>query len=98
MKLAIEHGLFARELPGWALRGILCALPSAFWAAITEFNQPIEFAAMAVGTVGWIAVFALFSASEVRQANDGRARFVRALKMAAWMKAALLPGGQSPGV
>ena len=92
MNAAVDRNRFERELAGWAVRGVLCAVPSAGWAFAAEFNCPAEYAAMTAGTAVWIAAFAGFSAWEAMQATAGRERFMRALKMAAGIKAALLVG------
>ena len=86
MKLTIDQARFNRELPLWAVRGVLCAAPSAFWAVIAEFKYPAEIAAMVLVTGLYITGFAWFSAWEVMAATAGRRQFVRALKMSAWIK------------
>lgn len=92
MNLKFDDARFGRELPLWALRGVLCAVPSAFWAVLADFKHPAEIAAMIAGTGLCIAGFAWFSAGEVMTTTPGREQFVRALKMSAWLKAASLLG------
>ena len=92
MNLKFDDARCGRELPLWAVRGVLCAAPSAFWAVIAEFKHPAEIAAMILGTGLCIAGFAWFSARETMAATPGRRQFVRALKMSAWLKAVSLLG------
>ena len=82
--------LFRRELAGWAVRGALCAAPSASWATLSDFRHPREVAAMILVVGLFIAGFAWFSAWEAMGITFGRERFVRALKMSAWIKAAMV--------
>lgn len=92
MNLKFDDARFGRELPLWALRGLLCAAPSAFWAVLTEFQHPVEIAAMVLVTALYIVGFAWFSAWDVMAATPGRRQFVRALKMSVWIKMAMMAG------
>ncbi len=98
MNLSIDQERFGRELPLWAVRGVLCAAPSVFWAVLCEFQHPVEIAAMVFVTALYIAGFAWFSAWEVMAATPGRREFVRALKMSAWLKPASVVGLSSVGL
>ncbi|MBP9912226.1 MAG: hypothetical protein KBF26_02345 [Opitutaceae bacterium] len=71
---------------------MLCALPSAYWALMVGFKEPAELCAMAAGIALCVVLFAGFSASDAMRATAGRKKFVRALKMSAWIKCALLLG------
>lgn len=92
MNLAFNGTGISRELPLWVLRGFLCAVPSALWAVISEFQHPVEIAAMILVTGLYIVGFAWFSAWEIMAATPGRRDFVRALKMSAWIKPASVIG------
>ena len=70
-----------RELPGWTLRGLLCALPSFFWAYLGGFNALIEISAMFVGIAFYVYAFAWFSADRAEMTRS-RIEWVSALKMA----------------
>lgn len=89
MNLDVDPDRFRSELGGWALRVILCALPSAGLAAL-EFHDPFELAAMATGVAVYVFGAAWFCSWVVMQATPAREQFVRSLKMAASFKAALL--------
>ncbi|HVZ65342.1 MAG TPA: hypothetical protein VG936_12285 [Lacunisphaera sp.] len=79
----------AGEFGWWALRGLLCAAPSAGWAVLAGFNRPADWAAMTLGTLGWIAGFGgLAVATQARVPG-----FMRSLKMSAWIKPAAIPLG-----
>lgn len=88
----IEAGRLPGELAGWALRGLLCAVPSAFFAVIGGFNRPAQLVAMATGFAAYVMLFAGFCAARAMQRTEARERFVRTLKMSAWLKASLLLG------
>lgn len=53
--------VFRRELAGWAISGVLCALPSAYWALMVGFKEPAELCAMAAGIALCVVLFAGFS-------------------------------------
>ncbi len=88
----MDAGRFRSELAGWTARGSLCALPSAFLAVIGGFNQSSEIIAMATGFAAYVVLYAGFCASHAMQLTEARERFVRTLKMSAWLKASLLLG------
>jgi hypothetical protein len=83
---------FQGELAGWAGRGFLCAVPSLVFAVVGGFQQPAELVAMAVGFAAYVVLFAGFCSAHAMQRTDTRQRFVRTLKMSAWLKASLLVG------
>lgn len=87
MKAVIGSGCFARELGGWALRGVLCAAPSMWWAQVGDFNGPAEITGMFTGIACWVVAFAAFSRW------CGAARVVAALKTGAWLKIVLSAAG-----
>lgn len=86
----------SRELPGWALRGILCAAASAFWAAMVGFRQPLEIAGMVTGVAAWVACFAIACAWLPSRPAPLPPTSVRALKAAAWCKIGLSVAGALP--
>lgn len=92
MNAAVDQAPWTSELTGWVLRGLLCAAPSAFCAVLFGFQHPTEISAMVLVTVLYIAGFAWFSAWDVMAATPGRRRFLRALKMSAWIKPASVVG------
>lgn len=93
MKTLLESAEFQGELSGWAVRGVLCALNSAFWAFMLGFQQPAEFAGMAVGVAFWVAVFAVLCAWTPRAGWWRQPRFGAALKRAALIKIGLTAAG-----
>jgi len=89
LKTLLESAEFRAELPGWALRGLLCAATSAFWAALMGFQSPAEIAGMVAGFACWVAIFAAGCAWLRRSAHWGQTRVVAALKWGAWGKVGL---------
>ncbi len=89
MTLDFDHAAFRRELPGWAVRVPLCALPSAV-PACCAFSRPMELAAMAAGVAGHVFAITWFGSWVAMQATPGRVEFVRSLKMAVRIKVGLL--------
>ena len=90
MKTLLESTEFQGELPGWILRGVLCAANSACWAAVTGFTHPMEIAGMALGVAFWVALFTGYCAWSLRTAPVARGRLVAALKTATWIKIILV--------
>lgn len=86
MKTLLESDEFRAELPGWALRGILCALNSAGWAVLIGFWAPVEIAGMAAGVAFWTVVFAVLCAGRNQFASWINPQAVAALKWATWVK------------
>jgi len=86
MKALMESDGFRAELPGWALRGGLCAAVSFAWALLMGFNSPIEIAGMAAGVAAWVVLFAGYCAWPGRAVRRGRQPVGRALKVASWIK------------
>lgn len=76
---------FHQEMRGWALRGILCALSSFYWAYVAGFRQPMEILGMVTGVMGWVLIFAWLT-SRILPARKIGLRTVEALKRAAWIK------------
>jgi len=76
---------FLRELPGWAVRGLFCALPSAVWAVLAGYHLPHHFTAMALGVALYVLGYAWLSAHP----GWGNSPWVRAMGWAAWLKIAL---------
>lgn len=86
MKALREIAGFRAELPGWALRGGLCAAVSFVWALLMGFDAPAEIAGMAAGVAAWVVLFAGYCAWPGRAVRHGRQPIGRALKLAAWIK------------
>jgi hypothetical protein len=93
MKALLESEKFQTELPGWALRGVLCAANSAFWAWMMGFQQPEEIAGMAAGVAFWVMVFAGLCAGAPLLERLKQPQFGAALKRAAWIKIGLMAVG-----
>lgn len=91
--MKITQAAFEDELPGWVLRGALCAVNSAFWAWMMGFQHPAEIAGMATGVAFWVAVFAGVCAWTPRSAWWQQAQIGPALKRAAWIKIGLTCSG-----
>ena len=89
MKALWESAEFQAELPGWALRGTLCATSSVGWAWLIGFQSSSEFAGMAAGVACWVAVFAGICAWVTPAVPGSQLEWVIALKWAAWIKVAL---------
>lgn len=81
----VDDRRFMRELPGWLLRGAVCALPSA-WFAFAAIPPSL---AMVAGMVaGFGLVVAAFAAGCSRVDPNGPP-WGRALRIAAWIRAGL---------
>jgi hypothetical protein len=93
LKTLLESDEFRAELPGWLLRGVLCAANSAVWAVLSGFQAPEEIAGMLAGVVFWVAVFAAVCAWMPQAARLNQLRIVAALKWAAWIKIGLTAFG-----
>lgn len=93
MRAVIESTCFPREVGGWALRGVLCAASSFWWALAVGFTDPAEIAGMLGGVLIWIVCFAGFCVWRRGSGVPGGERFVSALKIAAWIKFLLTAGG-----
>jgi hypothetical protein len=83
MNTATANRGFMAELPGWAARGVVCALPSAVWAWLIGYKQPVHVAAMATGVLTYVMIFSWACA---RWKGE---RWVEALQYAPWLKGAL---------
>ena len=92
MKALISSDGFKTELWSWAWRGVLCAGPSAVWAAVSGFTHPCEIVAMLLGVGCYVFAFAAGSTWLTFQTTPGRARLSGALKTAAGIKAVSLVG------
>jgi hypothetical protein len=93
MKAVIESEWFARELGGWGLRGVLCAAVSFGWALVAGFTAPVEIAGMVAGVAAWVAIFAVVCAWPAQSRITCPAKWVPALKVAAWIKFAFSAAG-----
>jgi hypothetical protein len=93
VKPLFESEAFQAELPGWTLRGMLCAANSAFWAWMMGFQAPAEIAGMVAGVAFWVAVFAGVCVWNPQSRRWRRTEIVAALKWAAWIKIGLSAGG-----
>jgi hypothetical protein len=80
---------FQNELPGWLLRGALCAANSAVWAALIGFQAPAEIAGMLFGVVFWAALFAA-ACAVVPVSQPWFPEAAAALKWATWIKVGLM--------
>lgn len=89
MKTLLSSPEFRAELPGWALRGSLCAAISAFWAVAGGFSAPAEIAGMIGGVAVWVALFAAAVTWARRSGASMPADAADALKTAAWIKVGL---------
>ncbi|MBS0630542.1 MAG: hypothetical protein JSS11_01410 [Verrucomicrobia bacterium] len=89
MKTLLTSPEFRAELPGWALRGVFCALPSGFLAITGSFGSAREITGMVVGLVVWVMIFASRCAWLQRYADWDETPRVTALKRAAWIKVGL---------
>jgi hypothetical protein len=87
LKTRLESDAFRAVLPGWGLRGVLCAATSAIWAAMAGFTAPVEIAGMVAGVAWWVVVFAAACAWPARAGRWPRAEVDTAVKWAAWLKA-----------
>jgi len=88
--MKVNLAVFRDELPGWALRGGLCALYSFFLAHLVGFNQPAEIAGMAMGVVVWVLLFAAGCAWLLQGGSAGWMSAVRALEVAVVIKFILM--------
>ena len=93
MTTCFDRETLGRELPGWALRGVLCAASSAAWAVLMGFSAPAEILGMVLGVAGWVLAFAAFSAWTPPAAWWSHAQAVAALKGAVWLKVGLAAAG-----
>lgn len=93
MRTLLESETFQDELPGWALRGVLCALNSAFWAGVMGFQDPAEIAGMAAGVAFWVGAFAGLCAWAPGPMGRKLPQLAAALKRAAWIKIGLTAAG-----
>ena len=89
MRTLLESEAFRAELPGWALRGCLCAASSAFWAVLIGFQAPAEIAGMVTGVAVWVCVFAALCSWTPSLAWLKQPQMAAALKHAAWIKLGL---------
>jgi hypothetical protein len=93
MSTLLASNEFRAELPGWMLRGVLCAANSAFGAFLLGFQSPAEVVGMVVGVGCWIGCFAAVCASSPVLDWLRQPRLGAALKRAAWIKIGLTVAG-----
>ena len=93
MNARLDRDRWSVELGGWALRGILCAAASVYWAVTAGFDTPAEIAGMVAGVAAWVTIFAALCAWRGDAAWLATGRLAPALKIAAWTKFALSGGG-----
>ena len=93
MKTLFESEAFCAELPGWTLRGVLCAASSAGWAWLMGFQAPAELAGMLAGVAFWVVMFATACARMSPSFAGQQTEACTALKWAAWIKIALTAAG-----
>jgi hypothetical protein len=74
-----------RHAAAWTLRGVLCALPSAYWALLEGFRCGAELLGMAAGVATAVAAFAVLTRGGAEDAGG----FARAVMRAANLRAAL---------
>ncbi len=93
MNALIDSAAWRDELPGWAVRGVLCAANSAFWAWMLGFQAPVELAGMAAGVACWVGIFAVLCVWTPPAARWAYPQFAAALKWAAGIKIGLTAAG-----
>lgn len=93
MSALLETPEFRAELPGWVLRGVLCAANSAWWAVMAGFTHPAEIAGMVLGVAVWVVAFTAFGGWARQTGRIAPARFADAVKTAAWIKLLLVVVG-----
>lgn len=93
MKAIWESEAFRSELPGWTLRGVLCAASSAGWACLMGFQAPAELAGMLAGVAFWVVMFAMACARMSPSLVGQQSEACTALKWAAWIKIAFTAAG-----
>jgi hypothetical protein len=93
LKTLLESDEFRTELPGWALRGVLCAANSACWAWMMGFQQAVEIAGMVAGVACWVALFAAACVLVPRLAWWKQFQVAVVLRQAAWIKIGLTAAG-----
>jgi hypothetical protein len=93
LKTLLESDALRAELPGWALRGVLCAASSAAQPALMGFQHPMEIAGMVAGVGFWVIVFAAWCAWRPNISHWNQSQAVVALKWAAWIKIGLTATG-----
>jgi hypothetical protein len=89
MKPLLTSERFQAELPGWALRGVVCALMSFYLAIQGGFGNPAEIAGMILGVGFWVAVFTWAATWLPANLGSRWARIGQALKKAAWIKSGI---------
>lgn len=86
MNSIIDFKSFGREFAGWLGRGMLYASPSVFWAGMVGFTQPAEIAAIVLCGVMFVALVSLYCSWRSSGTAGDESEFVRALKIAMWVK------------
>lgn len=86
MNTEIDREQLTVELTGWAVRGILCAVPSALWAFFGGYRQPRQIAAMVIGVTGYIVLYALLCTILKSSGRPFLQKVAAALRQAAWLK------------
>jgi hypothetical protein len=93
VKAIWQSEAFRSELPGWTLRGGLCAASSAGWAWLMGFQTLAELAGMLAGVAFWVVVFAAACARMSPSFARPPTEACTALKWAAWIKIAFTAAG-----
>jgi hypothetical protein len=86
---------FRREMPGWVIRGVICALNSVYFAVIASFQSVPEFAGMVTGVLIWAALFAAACAWFPSSRRFHGHRIDEALRWAVWLKVGMTVAGWS---
>jgi hypothetical protein len=79
---------FRHEARGWLLRAFACATPSAVFAVTTGEATPAQIGGMFTGVVLFALAFTVGCSLPAVQATRAGRRSVKALGLAAWLKAA----------
>lgn len=72
------------------MRGLVCAAPSFAWAIIEGYRELPQVLGMGFGVAVYVVAFAWLCSCESLRSRSQR-RFVRALRLAPWVKLAWIP-------
>jgi type IV secretory pathway TrbD component len=86
MSDATPNRAFTTELAGWAVRGILCAAPSAAFAVGFFIRRPEQWIAMIMGVAAWVLFFAMVCDRLSKSASPKLRKLPPVLVIACWLK------------